>query len=232
MNPSSFAILSLVFTSEHISGQPTGPQPTGQQPIDVECCKEKTVGGVGYLHVEQGEVPAECKSRCIYSRVDNPNSRFCFAVGDLPVTCGFPPETCSAVLTGNGTCKITYDNCEFGWPFAAPPFCNCECLLEQPQSLKDETAEESNCFPRDYPGQGCPPLRDLRIIFQTPWSQTSQATYTDCFKFCQENAPKCNAWTYADSGPQKTHCFLIDSTPICYNAGAQSGWYSGQACIN
>jgi len=126
MNPSSFAILSLVFTSEHISGQPTGPQPTGQQPIDVECCKEKTVGGVGYLHVEQGEVPAECKSRCIYSRVDNPNSRFCFAVGDLPVTCGFPPESCKAVLL-LGTCIITEDNCTFGWPYAAPPACNCEC---------------------------------------------------------------------------------------------------------
>merc|ERR1712128_399451 len=56
------------------------------QPVE-KCCSSKTVGGVQYSLVSEGAVPLSCISDCIYQGSDDPTSRFCFARGNLPVTC-------------------------------------------------------------------------------------------------------------------------------------------------
>jgi len=56
----------------------------------LDCCKEKTVGGVDYLLVGLSDSDTKrlgCKSDCMFERKDSPGSRFCFATGDLEVTC-------------------------------------------------------------------------------------------------------------------------------------------------
>merc|ERR1739838_196523 len=56
------------------------------QPVE-KCCISKTVGGIQYSLVSEGAVPLSCISDCIYQGSDNPTARFCFARGNLPVTC-------------------------------------------------------------------------------------------------------------------------------------------------
>merc|ERR1712215_107430 len=53
------------------------------------CCSMKSVGGIKYNLMENAgvEVPENCMSQCIYEQEGNPNSRFCFARGSLPVEC-------------------------------------------------------------------------------------------------------------------------------------------------
>ena len=57
-------------------------------PTESKCCQTKTVGETGYILVEEGEVPSQCKDGCIYQKEDMSAVRYCFAPGDLPVTCG------------------------------------------------------------------------------------------------------------------------------------------------
>merc|ERR1719376_209624 len=53
-----------------------------------ECCKEKSVGGVSYVLLEETDTGRYgCKSNCVYEKVDSPGSRFCFKVGGLNVVC-------------------------------------------------------------------------------------------------------------------------------------------------
>lgn len=52
------------------------------------CCASKTVGDHNYtLVADKGDVPEVCINSCAYSRDDNPNSRYCFAAGELEGTC-------------------------------------------------------------------------------------------------------------------------------------------------
>merc|ERR1711892_102831 len=53
-----------------------------------ECCKEKLVGGVAYLLVEETDTGRYgCRSNCVFEKKDSPGSRFCFKEGDLEVVC-------------------------------------------------------------------------------------------------------------------------------------------------
>merc|ERR1719315_618963 len=53
-----------------------------------ECCKEKMVGGVSYVLVEETDTGRYgCHSNCVFEKVDSPGSRFCFKEGDLEVVC-------------------------------------------------------------------------------------------------------------------------------------------------
>jgi len=53
-----------------------------------ECCKEKSVGGVAYLLVEETDTGMYgCRSNCVFEKKDSPGSRFCFKEGDLEVVC-------------------------------------------------------------------------------------------------------------------------------------------------
>merc|ERR1719431_1256186 len=53
-----------------------------------QCCKKKSVGGVEYTLVDETDtVSFGCKSNCVFERVGNPGSRFCFKEGDLEVVC-------------------------------------------------------------------------------------------------------------------------------------------------
>merc|ERR1740128_1133051 len=67
-------------------GQPTKP------PGSEECCLEKTVGGVRYLLVgtdSDGQITKEldCLSPCVFAEEGKPESKFCFARGDMKVEC-------------------------------------------------------------------------------------------------------------------------------------------------
>jgi len=56
--------------------------------IPGECCKEKMVGGVSYVLVEETDTGRYgCHSNCVFEKVDSPGSRFCFKEGDLEVVC-------------------------------------------------------------------------------------------------------------------------------------------------
>merc|ERR1739838_177123 len=58
-------------------GQPLSP-----------CCSEKTVGGVSYTLVEEKDTSAyDCLNNCVYEQAGNQGSKFCFARGNLAVTC-------------------------------------------------------------------------------------------------------------------------------------------------
>merc|ERR1719312_216007 len=61
------------------------------QPSAMEqgCCGSKTVGSHSYTLVD-GETAAEawgCKSLCVYKMDGEPDSRYCFKSGNLPVSC-------------------------------------------------------------------------------------------------------------------------------------------------
>eukprot|EP00091_Calanus_sinicus_P001197 TRINITY_DN11164_c0_g1_i1.p1 TRINITY_DN11164_c0_g1~~TRINITY_DN11164_c0_g1_i1.p1 ORF type:complete len:259 (-),score=37.07 TRINITY_DN11164_c0_g1_i1:423-1118(-) len=56
-------------------------------PTEPNCCERKNVGGFEYILITVGDVPAACTTGCIYHREDLENSRYCFARGNLPVTC-------------------------------------------------------------------------------------------------------------------------------------------------
>merc|ERR1711936_527023 len=56
-----------------------------------ECCEEKTVGNILYTLVEGDKMEMTkkfgCKDGCVYKADEDPNDRFCFKDGSLPVTC-------------------------------------------------------------------------------------------------------------------------------------------------
>merc|ERR1719186_1996394 len=84
MNPSSFAILSLVYISQLISGLVLVPE---------GCCLTKTVGPDSYTLVEgTNPVPSDCLDKCVYQRDGEAGSQICFKRGILPVTCTSKPD--------------------------------------------------------------------------------------------------------------------------------------------
>jgi len=55
----------------------------------LQCCKEKSVGGVEYTLVDETDTAKYgCKSNCVFEKMGSPGSRFCFKEGDLEVVCG------------------------------------------------------------------------------------------------------------------------------------------------
>merc|ERR1712033_92618 len=53
-----------------------------------ECCDKKMVGNFEYTYVKGGGTSKyNCLQPCIYERMDKPGSRYCFAAGELEVTC-------------------------------------------------------------------------------------------------------------------------------------------------
>jgi len=53
-----------------------------------ECCATKKVGEYFYTLIKTtGQVPPQCKKSCVYTRDSEEGSRYCFATGNLPVTC-------------------------------------------------------------------------------------------------------------------------------------------------
>jgi len=56
----------------------------------VECCTEKTVGGVSYSLLPEGfngSLPRQCLNSCVYTKTGMTSPNFCFARGDLPTEC-------------------------------------------------------------------------------------------------------------------------------------------------
>merc|ERR1712240_55954 len=79
-------LLVLLFILGTISGKPTD-----------SCCSTKTVGNSSYTLVSMNDTSVAttygCKSNCVYEEDAVPGSRFCFAVGNLPISCtGSLPE--------------------------------------------------------------------------------------------------------------------------------------------
>merc|ERR1711936_996994 len=55
----------------------------------VPCCTLKTVGGVPYLLVKEGDTTNyNCLTNCLYAKEGSPGPLYCFAAGDLEVVCG------------------------------------------------------------------------------------------------------------------------------------------------
>jgi len=53
-----------------------------------QCCKEKTVGGVVYKLIDEGDTRNfGCKTNCIFEKKGLPGERFCFKEGHLKVVC-------------------------------------------------------------------------------------------------------------------------------------------------
>merc|ERR1712215_488531 len=53
------------------------------------CCTHKTVGGVPYLLVKEGDTTNyNCLTNCMYVKEGSPGPLYCFATGDLEVECG------------------------------------------------------------------------------------------------------------------------------------------------
>merc|ERR1712098_766307 len=100
--------LVLLFILRTISGKPTD-----------SCCSTKTVGNSSYTLVSMNDTSVAttygCKSNCVYEEDAVPGSRFCFAVGNLPITCT-EPNICSTCLCFYGSpccelCKGCVDAC-------------------------------------------------------------------------------------------------------------------------
>ena len=85
-------MLVLALAAAHAHGR-TGSYSTALQfrltgASIPQCCKEKSVGGVEYMLVDETDtVNYGCMSNCVFERVGNPGSRFCFKEGDLEVVC-------------------------------------------------------------------------------------------------------------------------------------------------
>ena len=55
---------------------------------DTKCCFKKEVGGIRYVLVAEEDTSAlGCNANCIYAQDSDPESRFCFIAGVLPVSC-------------------------------------------------------------------------------------------------------------------------------------------------
>jgi len=115
------------------------------QPTQYSCCLEKTVGTENYTFVSKGDVPAACSTGCVYYKNGSPESRFCFAPGNLPVVCvDQGMDTCFAEPIGD-TCKVVWDKCNFGPPDPGfPPSCLCTCPIVDNQTEPNICYTESN----------------------------------------------------------------------------------------
>merc|ERR1740137_256864 len=131
MNSSWFLVLTWILFGAQ--GQP--PQYT--------CCGEKTVGTQSYTFVSKGDVPSACSTGCIYYKNGSPESRFCFAPGNLPVTCNEEwRNMCSSTFDSVGVdgvfCFVTpgTDSCIYGQgdPGTEQNQCDCTCPLDDGQS--------------------------------------------------------------------------------------------------
>ena len=55
---------------------------------DTKCCFKKEVGGIRYVLVAEEDTSAlGCNANCIYAQDSDPESRYCFMAGALPVSC-------------------------------------------------------------------------------------------------------------------------------------------------
>merc|ERR1719376_633013 len=73
-----------------------------------ECCKEKSVGGVSYVLLEETDTGRYgCKSNCVFERVDSPGSRYCFKEGDLEVVCEDNDDGGVGNLDKEPSCPLT-----------------------------------------------------------------------------------------------------------------------------
>jgi len=60
------------------------------QDFPIECCTHKTVGSVSYTLLPEpfhGELPHQCKNKCIYTVSGTSSQKFCFKTGVLPTEC-------------------------------------------------------------------------------------------------------------------------------------------------
>jgi len=53
------------------------------------CCQSKIVGSYSYTLLSEDTVPSSCLQGCVYTRDEQPGSRFCFARGNQPVICTY-----------------------------------------------------------------------------------------------------------------------------------------------
>merc|ERR1719186_1067373 len=117
-----------------------------------ECCQLKMVGLHQYHYVETGDTENfNCISKCIYTRVGLPSSRFCFKSGNQEVFCHYNVDGVSAGGSEGGVegpvpgactsnyhdfhgCELDTSTCNtaadflpiFGWNYGKAECC-CHC---------------------------------------------------------------------------------------------------------
>merc|ERR1719320_1752958 len=87
--------------------------PSGKS-MSSECCATKKVGEFSYTLIKTtGQLPPQCENSCTYTRDSEEGSRYCFAIGNLPVFCTEETEDTedlhSICLPGDESCPA-YEN--------------------------------------------------------------------------------------------------------------------------
>merc|ERR1712055_432528 len=82
-----------------------------------------------------------------------------------------------------------------------------------------------NCFPRHWPGKGCPYRFGVRIVNQV-WNtrDTERRSHEECMNYCKELAAVphtsshsmvgCFAWSFNE---KTNECYTYNTYPRCYN---------------
>merc|ERR1712215_527157 len=91
------------------------------------CCTQKTVGGVSYILVKEGDTSNyNCLTNCMYTK-ETGGPLYCFAAGDLEVECGDSTVTTeisggptAPVPSGNTSCTYPPDHTMNTYPGPAP----------------------------------------------------------------------------------------------------------------
>eukprot|EP00092_Neocalanus_flemingeri_P089476 GFUD01113230.1.p1 GENE.GFUD01113230.1~~GFUD01113230.1.p1 ORF type:complete len:245 (-),score=15.71 GFUD01113230.1:114-848(-) len=195
-----------------------------------ECCRTKEVGGVGYVLVSEGEVPEPCLSGCIYQQDGMPGSKYCFARGSLPVTCG--DQTCTQTGRYMGNISKTFPSLPFGnfsvcrdtcnapecnfWTYESyfhpPPPSNGTCT--QFSSVSEFEHTNTSLLPfgtKDFVSSNptcLPGVYDGTVVKKIP---VNPSNVTVCSQACSTNLA-CNFWSYeAFQGIPNGTCTLFSS---------------------
>eukprot|EP00092_Neocalanus_flemingeri_P089477 GFUD01113231.1.p1 GENE.GFUD01113231.1~~GFUD01113231.1.p1 ORF type:complete len:243 (-),score=19.85 GFUD01113231.1:197-925(-) len=176
-----------------------------------ECCRTKEVGGVGYVLVSEGEVPEPCLSGCIYQQDGMPGSKYCFARGSLPVTCG--DQTCTQTGRYMGNISKTFPSLPYGNFSVCRDTCNApECNFWTYESyFHPPPPSNGTCTQFSSVSEFIPPVHTgfLPFVSSDPTCQSGKydgavvksfsvfpPNETACSQNCSTN-PACNFWSYS-----------------------------------
>jgi len=106
-------------------------------------------------------------------------------------------------------------------------------LAERIADLKERMdSVADSCFPRDWPGEACPPNKGVKVT-STPDGKATKEDYRECWTYCKElhaEPDDCYAWSF-DKSSSTDNCFIFNSFPPCYEAvSGYKDWVSGTTC--